>query len=322
MSGSMLDRILAPGGIRCCTQPIVRVCDSGCAVASVECLSRGPRGTPFESPAVLFDYARRKVAECDVDRVAVATALASVQSLPKTLGIAVNVHASTLGRDPTFVDFLAGTACQYEIEYARLTVEVVEHSPVWNATEFVRSLQFMRELKISVALDDVGTGQSNYRMILDAAPNCFKIDSYLVQTAHADHRRRSMLASILQLARDLGSSVVAEGVENEADLKTVLDLGITLIQGYIFSRPLPVAELPAAIARINTLPTPAIQQTCSMLAERTHPGLSFGESSCAKCNLLSGGVRSTQPWVQSPAMKRLNSYLRIATPNRPGKTLT
>ena len=257
MSSSMLDRILAPGGLRCYAQPIVRVCGASCTVASVECLSRGPRGTPFESPAVLFDYARRKVAECDVDRVAVATALAGAQSLPGTLGIAVNVHASTLGRDPTFVDFLAGTACQYKIENSRLTVEVVEHSPVWNATQFLHSLHFLRELKIGVALDDVGTGESNYRMILDAAPDCFKIDSYLVQTAHSDYKRRSMLASIVHLARDLGSSVVAEGVESVADLESVLDLGITLIQGYIFSRPLPVAELPAVIARINTLPVPA-----------------------------------------------------------------
>jgi EAL domain-containing protein (putative c-di-GMP-specific phosphodiesterase class I)/PAS domain-containing protein len=204
---------------------------------------------------VLFDYARRKVAECDVDRVAVATALAGAQILPGTLGIAVNVHASTLGRDAMFVDFLVGAAHQCEIELSRLTVEVVEHAPVWNATEFLYSLRLMRELKIRVALDDVGTGRSNYRMILDAAPDCFKIDSYLVQTAHADHRRRSMLASILQLARDLGSSVVAEGVENAADLEAVLDLGITLIQGYIFSRALPIWELTNMQAGLRVLAT-------------------------------------------------------------------
>ena len=256
MSVSMLGRILAPGGLRCYAQPIVSVCGASCAVASVECLSRGPRGTPFESPTVLFEYARRKTAECDVDRVAVATALAGVQSLPGTLGISVNVHASTLGRDAMFVDFLVGVARQYKIELSRLTVEIVEHSPVWNASEFLRSLRLMRELKIRVALDDVGIGQSNYRMILDAAPDCFKIDSYLEQTAQADYRRRSILASVLQLARDLGSSVVAEGVESAADLEAVLGLGNTLIQGYIFSRPLPIMELPAVIARINTLPVP------------------------------------------------------------------
>ena len=256
MSSSMLDRILAPGGLRCYAQPIVRICGSTCAVASVECLSRGPRGTPFESPAVLFDYARRKVAECDVDRVAVTTALAGARSLPGTLGISVNVHASTLGRDAIFTDFLVGVACRHEIELSRLTVEIVEHSPVWNATGFLHSLRLMRELKIRIALDDVGTGQANYRMILDAEPDCFKIDSYLVQNAHADRRRRSMLASIMQLARDLGSSVVAEGVESAADLEAILDLGITSIQGYIFSRPLPVAELPPVIAGINALPVP------------------------------------------------------------------
>jgi EAL domain-containing protein (putative c-di-GMP-specific phosphodiesterase class I) len=208
---------------------------------------------------VLFDYARRKMAECEVDRAAVATALSAVQSLSRSLGIAVNVHASTLGRDATFIDFLVESANQHEIELSRLTVEVVEHAPVWNASEFLHGLRRMRELKIRIALDDVGTGQSNYRMILDAEPDCFKIDSYLVQKAHADHKRRSMLASIVQLARDLGSSVVAEGVESAADLETVLDLGIPLIQGYIFSRPLPIAELLPVIARIKTLPLPLFE---------------------------------------------------------------
>jgi len=225
---------------------------------SVECLSRGPRGTPFESPAVLFDYARRKVAECDVDRVAVATALASAQSLPRDLGIAVNVHASTLGRDTKFVDFLVGVADQYKIELSRLTVEIVEHSPVWSETSFFRSLRLMREATIRIALDDIGTGQSNYRMILDAAPDCFKIDCYLVQTAHADRKRRSILASIVQLALDLGSTVVAEGVEAPCDLEAVLNIGITLVQGFIFSRPLPIAELPPVIAKINTLSVPVM----------------------------------------------------------------
>ena len=278
MSISMLDRILAPGGLRCYAQPIVRICGASCAVAGVECLSRGPRGTPFESPAVLFDYARRKAVECDVDRVAIATALASAQSLPGSLGIAVNVHASTLGRDARFVDFLVGVARQCEIELSRLTVEVVEHSPVWNATEFLHSLRLMRELKIRIALDDVGTGQSNYRMILDAEPDCFKIDSYLVQTAHADYKRRSMLASIVQLARDLGSSVVAEGVESAADLESVLDLGITLIQGYIFSRPLPIVELPPVFARINRLPRPTSPGRTSCLQNVFTGAHAFGEN--------------------------------------------
>jgi len=278
MSSSMLDRILAPNGLRCYAQPIVHICGSRCTVASVECLSRGPRGTPFESPGVLFDYARRKVAECDVDRVAVATALAGAQSLPGTLGISVNVHASTLGRDAMFVDFLVGVARQCKIELSRLTVEIVEHSPVWNATKFLHSLRLMRELKIRIALDDVGTGQSNYRMILDAAPDCFKIDSYLVQTAHADYKRRAMLASIMQLARDLGSSVVAEGVESVADLEAVLYLGITLIQGYIFSRPLPVAALPPVIARINTLPVPTSPRP-TLCLQKVSTGIhAFGEN--------------------------------------------
>ncbi|MGA2989252.1 MAG: EAL domain-containing protein [Candidatus Korobacteraceae bacterium] len=249
----MLDKMLEPGGITTVMQPIVRVSRGLCEVASVECLTRGPAGSPFESPSVLFEYARRKHAENLLDRHAIATGLLAAKSMPAPMRISVNAYASTVGGDPGFVDFLSETAQICGIELPRLTVEVVEHSPAWNISGFLSALRQLRMFGIQVALDDVGTGHSNYRMMLDAEPNCFKIDAYLVRKAYADRKRRSVLASIVALAHDLGSSVVAEGVEEVQELEVLLDLGVDLIQGYLFSRPLPINELIPAVTRINRL---------------------------------------------------------------------
>lgn len=253
MTTCKLDKILEPGGISVVAQPIVSLAHGFCTVHAVECLTRGPAGTPFHPPSVLFEYARLKHAENRLDRHAIATGLANASQLAKSLRISVNAHASTLGGDAGFVDFICETAQRWDIELSRLIVEVVEHSPSWNISGFLHALRQLRQLGIQVALDDVGTGQSNYRMILDAEPDCFKIDAYLVQMAYAEQKRRSVLASVVALAHDLGSTVVAEGVEETQDLDVLLDLGVELIQGYLFSRPLPMPELPDVIARINQL---------------------------------------------------------------------
>jgi EAL domain-containing protein (putative c-di-GMP-specific phosphodiesterase class I) len=130
MSGCMLDKILAPNGLRPYSQLIVNVSEHRCQVASLECLSRGPKGTPFESPTVLFDYARQRNAESVVDGHAIEIALDALRLLPPRIGISVNVHASTLGRDPGFVDRLVEVAGRNQIECSRITIEIVEHSPL------------------------------------------------------------------------------------------------------------------------------------------------------------------------------------------------
>ena len=80
-------------------------------------------------------------------------------------------------------------------------------------------------------------------MILECMPDYLKVDRYLVAGCHRDFHRKAMLASIAQLARPFGARVVAEGVEEPADLKVLKRLGITLIQGYLFGRPVPAAEI-------------------------------------------------------------------------------
>jgi EAL domain-containing protein (putative c-di-GMP-specific phosphodiesterase class I) len=80
-------------------------------------------------------------------------------------------------------------------------------------------------------------------MILECRPDYFKVDRYFVDGCHKDFHRRAVVASVAQLARPFGARVVAEGVEDPADLVALKRLGITLIQGFLFGMPLPAAEV-------------------------------------------------------------------------------
>jgi EAL domain-containing protein (putative c-di-GMP-specific phosphodiesterase class I) len=248
----LLDAILEPGGLSVRFQPIVEVHGDDWRLHGVECLMRGPRGTNLESAEILFDYVRRKREESLVDRACVRTAFAAVYELPGLTRVSVNVHASTLGRDRSFVAFLVETAKSNELSLDRLTVEIVEHAPPWDGRSFLLALEEVRECGACIALDDVGLGYSNFRMILDSRPHYLKVDRYFPAGCHRDPLRRAVLESIQQLASKFGSRVVAEGVEELDDLRAVTATGIELVQGQCFC-----AAVPASVLALSRFLQPA-----------------------------------------------------------------
>lgn len=232
---SLLSALLVPGALRTAVQPIVELCDGDAHAVAYECLTRGPVGSNFEQARVLFDYVRLKHDEPAVDRACVATALRTARC-GDTAALSVNVHAATLGRDSSFVPFLLQTARASEIDAHRLIVEVVEHAPIWTAA-VIDALEHLRAAGVRIALDDIGLGNSNFRMILELRPELFKIDRYFVAGCHADPRRLAVIASISQLARTFDAVTVAEGIEDPRDVEPLVRLGVTLFQGYLFGAP-------------------------------------------------------------------------------------
>ena len=239
----LLDVVLAPGGIRSVLQPIFDMGEGQRRMAAVECLSRGPRGTNLEMPNILFEYVRLKKEEATVDRTCSVAGLMAAATLPSDLNIDINVHASTLSRDQDFAEFLQGAAEACGIEPSRVVVEIVEHSPYWDGPSFTHTLEELRRAGIAIALDDVGIGFSNYKMMIDARPEYLKIDRYLVHGCSRDAYRRAILASIQSFGSSVGARVVAEGVEEPEDLRTLLGMGIHYIQGFLLSRGRTAAEL-------------------------------------------------------------------------------
>jgi EAL domain-containing protein (putative c-di-GMP-specific phosphodiesterase class I) len=243
---TLLDVLLEPGRLSVVFQPMFEVCATSPRLFALECLIRGPRGTNAERTDFLFEYVRRKRAEAAVDRACVATALEDAGRLPGVVRLSLNVHASTLGRDPGFHDFLLKRAEEARIDPRRLVVEIVEHGPPHDVPSFRRALTELRDAGITIALDDVGLGHSNYKMILDVHPEIYKLDSYLVSGAWSDPYRQVILDSLARMVRRLDARAVAEGVEDHQELVAVEAAGIDIVQGFLFARPLARADLLAA----------------------------------------------------------------------------
>jgi EAL domain-containing protein (putative c-di-GMP-specific phosphodiesterase class I) len=241
-----LEQLLEPGALTAVYQPIFDMSGPSPTVFAYECLTRGPEGTNFEAADVLFEYVRRKREESRVDRACVVAALEGARRIPAAPGLTINVHASTLTNDRTFADFLVRAARASGTDPSRLTVEIVEHSPTFDDRRFLEMLEELRRREVRIALDDVGLGQSNFKMIVDAMPDFLKIDRYFVHSCHSDRSRRVVARSIAELARQFDAAPIAEGLELAEDLEVLRDLGISLFQGYLLGRPTSARELAAA----------------------------------------------------------------------------
>jgi EAL domain-containing protein (putative c-di-GMP-specific phosphodiesterase class I) len=191
---------------------------------------------------VLFDYARRKNREVDVDRACIATILEAAPGLPAGASLGINVHASTIA-EGSFPAFVAQSVGEAGLPAERVVIEVVEHTRPRDNAAFQEALQELRRLGVRIAVDDVGLGEANLLMILSCRPDYLKIDRYFVHDARTDFYRQVVLTSIAQLARPFGARVIAEGVETEADLQAVRTVGIDLVQGFLFGEPCCAAGL-------------------------------------------------------------------------------
>lgn len=240
---SLLDRVLQPGALTVRFQPIYDVRPETPVAHSLECLIRGPHRSTLEAPDLLFEYARRKREEANVDRAAVATIAEAAATVHPESRLHVNVHASTLGRDTSFAAFMRRVFENRGVEMNRVVVEIVEHTDYVEEKAFLRSLSELRAAGCDIALDDVGSGRANFRMMLVCQPSLLKIDRVLVQGVATDPYRRAILGSLRKLADDFGIAIVVEGIEVQPDLDTVRGMGIEFAQGFLLARPMTSAEL-------------------------------------------------------------------------------
>jgi EAL domain-containing protein (putative c-di-GMP-specific phosphodiesterase class I) len=278
---SILETILDPMALSVCFQPIFEIRGGTKHIDSLEALVRGPRGTNFTRADILFDYVRRKKAEAAVDRTCVAAICNAASRLPVETRVNVNVHAATLGHGSGFVEFFKRHVKERSLSLDRFTLEIVEHAPTCNVPQLTDSIIELRDSGVRIALDDVGLGQSNYRMMLDCHPQYFKLDAYFVRGLAGDSKRMAVVRSLVALAGMLDSVVVAEGASSEDDLLRLAEVGVTLVQANILCPAMPLEEL----QRLGHVPDPKVvayaaprQRPFRAVDHREHLRMAAGQS--------------------------------------------
>lgn len=241
-SRGLLARLLAPGALSVVYQPIFELTAQGTRLFGLECLTRGPAGTPVEDAAALFEFVRARHVELTMDRACLSNALRAARELPGACSIAVNVHAVSLGRDPEFPMFLADAADLNAIALSRLIVEIVGQAPAWYARGVANAVEGLRAVGMRVAVD-VGARYSGYHAILDCRPDYLKLDRYLVAGLHGDFMRQAVVDSLVRLGSSATARVVAQGVEDMRDLRALRSAGVELVQGDLLSAAAPPERL-------------------------------------------------------------------------------
>ncbi len=119
----------------------------------------------------------------------------------------------------------------------RIILEVTEGERIVDPQHLKRILLTYKSSGLVTAIDDFGAGYSGLNLLAEYQPDIIKLDMELVRGIDANAARRAIVAGILGVCRALGIATVAEGIETDGEMRTLREMGITLMQGYLFARP-------------------------------------------------------------------------------------
>ncbi|SAK84617.1 response regulator receiver modulated diguanylate cyclase/phosphodiesterase [Caballeronia hypogeia] len=154
----------------------------------------------------------------------------------RSLGVSVNVSARQL-RDAAIVDVVDSALRRHALPPSTLQLELTESALMDDPSLAQSTLGALKKLGVRIAIDDFGTGYSSLRYLADFAPDCVKIDRSFIARLEQDKATRSIVSGIIQMSHTLGMSVIAEGVEETAQLESLRRAECDFVQGFLLSRP-------------------------------------------------------------------------------------
>ncbi|MBI6899700.1 EAL domain-containing protein [Pseudomonas putida] len=155
------------------------------------------------------------------------------------LGISLSRAQFTM---PGLVDELARVIDKHQLQPAQLEVEVAETSLMYNIDAAVKQVHRLRELGIRVALDDFGAGDCSLRMLRDLPIDTLKLDRHLVARLPDSAADIALVRSVISLCEAYDITVIAEGVETQAQAEWLKDAGCAYVQGFLVARPLTAVD--------------------------------------------------------------------------------
>jgi len=218
-------------------QPIVQMSDG--AVFAHEALIRTPPSCAWRTPDELFAAAARAGLGVELEIECLRRALHAWATDGGVGRLFLNLSARALvtvlaQRD---LESLMAVSRSARVAPEGLVVELTEHEHVRDVEVLAAAVGRLRRHKVGIALDDFGDGRSSLRLWSELKPEFVKVDKYFTRELQAHPEKVQTLRALLQISQTLGSALVAEGIESDADLRLVRDLGIGFGQGWALGRP-------------------------------------------------------------------------------------
>jgi len=172
--------------------------------------------------------------------------------LSHKLILAINVSAHQFGM-PDFVDTVENAIKTYRIEPSRLKLELTESVILRDVAEVIDKMHALKVLGIRLSLDDFGTGYSSLSYLKKLPLDQIKIDQSFVRDIVSDASDAMMVKTIIEMAKNFRLNVIAEGVETTEQFEFLKKNGCLAYQGYLFSKPVPIAEFETLLKQHSSL---------------------------------------------------------------------
>ena len=231
-------------------QPIARMQDG--EIIAYEGLIRGPSDSPLHSPLNLFKAARACGRTVEVEHLCRRVVLERFAELKLPGKLFLNVSPECLLLQP---DGTRGETLQYiqqiGINPERVIIELTENQPTYDYELMREAVLHYRNMGFQIAIDDLGEGFSSLRLWSELRPEYVKIDMHFIQGINHDPVKLQFVRSIQEIADKSDTLVIAEGIETQAELLVLRDIGVAYGQGYHLGRPhsAPARALPAEVAK-------------------------------------------------------------------------
>ena len=200
----------------------------------------------FVSPAEFVDVAEKSGLMIPLGNFVLDTSLREFRQLidkvKQPLDLAINISVIQFCQ-PGFVDTVLNALKTHDVSPSSLVLEITETLFMGNFDQVLQTICDLRSHGIRLAMDDFGTGYSSLSLLRQLPLDELKIDKSFVDGIVEDEKAANMVRSIVAIARSHNMSLIAEGVEEQAQAQALIKMGCLRFQGYYFSRPVPMADV-------------------------------------------------------------------------------
>ena len=235
-----VQQAIEDGDIRPHYQPLVDLSTS--AVTGFEVLARWYDADRIRLPGEFIAIAEEMGLIADLTYTILRQACRDCKAWPDDLTFAVNITPGQIS-DRQLPEVLLAILKEEGIAPSRFEVEITENALIGDVTSAKLVIEELRSLGIKVSLDDFGTGYSSLHHLRDFKFDKIKIDRSFVQTMLSNPESAKIVETVLSLGRSLGMLTVAEGIEGEEHLSSLIEHGCPLGQGYHLGKPLAATDI-------------------------------------------------------------------------------
>lgn len=219
-------------------QPIISLRDG--SILGYEALTRVTHDGLIKNPEQLFKIAEKSRHLWDLEQLCRTLALNAVykeSELPYDKKLFLNVNPNIL-HDARFHQGLTKEYLQqYQVHPSNIVFEITERNIIENMKAFTMAVDHYKNQEYKIAIDDAGAGYSGLNLISDIHPNYIKLDIKLIRDIYRDSMKYALVKSMVELSHIANVFLIAEGIENEEELKVLINLGVNYGQGYFLQRP-------------------------------------------------------------------------------------